>query len=82
MYTPTLHLLVHHFIQQVMSLDLCTVPDNLSFCNCNCILKDFHDFKTFIYSKSSRISCQYSHSKEHYLNSIPKYFSADKYCKH
>ena len=66
-----------------MSPDSRTVSQIPSFCNCNCILKDFHDFWDF--HLLWEFYGQYSHSKEGYLASIPKHslsITIDKSCRH
>src|SRR5437667_5770298 len=65
--------------QQVMSPDSRTVSQIPSFCNCNCILKGFHDFRDFHFLRE--FYSQYSHSKESYLASFLS-ITVDKSCRH
>src|SRR5436190_1907752 len=62
-----------------MSPDSRTVSQIPSFCNCNCILKDFHDFRDFHFLRE--FYGQYSHSKESYLASFLS-ITVDKSCRH
>ena len=62
-----------------MSPDSRTVSQIPSFCNCNCILKDFHDFRDFHLLRE--FYGQYSHSKESYLASFLS-ITIDKSCRH
>ena len=50
-----------------MSPDLHTVSQIPSLCNCNCSLKDFHDFRDFYLLRE--FYSQYSHSKEAVMGS-------------